>query len=145
MNNTEAYLFDNLNTTWKQITGDRTAHIQLDAGTYTSRFYIVFIDGSEEVKQGTTQTQEHRATVLANVDFFQNNPAQQLEVSNPEGYDIKAAHVFDMSGKLVINESNVGVSKRFTFPTGNLSDGIYLVKLTTKDDVVIDYKVSIKN
>ncbi len=142
---TEAYLFDNVALTWKQITGGRTAHTQLDAGNYSGRFYIVFVDEGEERRQGTTPTQELRGKILANVDFFQNNPAQQLEVSNPDGYDIKAAHVFDMSGKLVINESNVGDSRKFTFPTGNLSDGIYLVKLTTVEDIVIDYKVSIKN
>ena len=143
--NTQAYLFDSQARTWKQITGGRTANVQLDTGKYAGRFFIVFRDHDEDGRQGNTAAGELREQVLTTVGFFQNNPAQQLEVTNPEGYNIKMANVFDMSGKLVINESNVGDSTKFTFPTGNLSDGIYLVKLTTSEDIVINYKVSIKN
>jgi hypothetical protein len=79
------------------------------------------------------------------VDFFQNNTVGQLEVSNPKGYNIKNAYVFDMSGKMVINRNNIGTEQNFTFPTSNLSDGVYLVKLTTEDNIDINYKITIHN
>ena len=82
---------------------------------------------------------------MANVNFFQNNPVQQLEVSNPEGYTIKSAMVYDLNGKLVIQEKNLGAKNKYSFYTGNLSDGVYLVKLTTTEDVAIDSKVIVHN
>jgi hypothetical protein len=95
--------------------------------------------------QKDSPLQSMKDQLLASVNFFQNNPAQQLEVGNPEGYDIKSANIFDMSGKLVVSQSNVGNDNRLSFPTGNLSDGIYLVMLTTDDDVTIDYKITVQN
>ena len=50
-----------------------------------------------------------------------------------------------MSGKLVISEKNIGTVSNFSFSTANLSDGVYLVKLTTIDNVDIDYKITIYN
>jgi len=81
-----------------------------------------------------------KALIMADVTVFQNNRARQLEVSNPEGYTLKSASVYDMSGKLVISENNLGDSNRYSFYTGNLSDGVYLVKLVTSDDIIVDYK-----
>lgn len=83
--------------------------------------------------------------VTSNVDFFQNNPVAQLEVRNPEGYEIKSAAIFDMSGKLVLSEQNLGNSERFTFSTATFSDGVYIVKLTTTDNVEIDYRMTVHN
>jgi hypothetical protein len=82
---------------------------------------------------------------MENVTFFQNNPLQQLEISNPEGYVIKSALVYDMNGKLVIQEKNLGDQSKYSFYTGNLSDGVYLVKLMTADDIAIDYKAIVHN
>ena len=88
---------------------------------------------------------EEKNTVMEKVTFFQNNPAKQLEVLNPEGYSLKSAAVYDMSGKLVINENNLGDDNKYSFYTGNLSDGVYLVKFTTSSNVIIDYKAIVHN
>ena len=138
-----AYLFDSERNAYKKITdGDDVAGI-VPPGQYEGRFFIVFRAqrAVEENSPATTRTEE----VAANVTFFQNNPAAQLEVSNPEGYDIKQAHIFDMSGKLVYSGQNLGNSTRLTFPTATFSDGVYLVRLTTSDNVSLDYKISVFN
>ncbi|HAT65130.1 MAG TPA: hypothetical protein DCS66_11100, partial [Flavobacteriaceae bacterium] len=83
--------------------------------------------------------------ITKSVDFFQNNPAKQLEVSNPDGYDIKTLNIFDMGGKLVYSESNVGDSTKLTFPTASLSDAVYLVRLSTVDSQTIVYKINVIN
>ena len=88
---------------------------------------------------------EEKNTVMEKVTFFQNNPAQQLEILNPEGYSLKSAAVYDMSGKLVITDNNLGDSSKYSFYTGNLSDGVYLVKLTTSEDITIDNKTIVHN
>ncbi len=141
MNNTRAYLYDQELNTYKQITGGEKAEQILPAGTYDDRFFIVFRSEIPTTSHGNGL----REQILASVSFFQNNPASQLEISNPDGYEIKSASIYDMSGKLVLSENNVGNQSHFTFYTGNLSNGVYLVKLLTKDDIQIDYKTIVNN
>jgi hypothetical protein len=140
------YLFDRQENTYRDLSftvGEPTA-LNLPAGTYDNRFFIVF--RNPNIKRDTPQSEiDAKDTVLANVDFFQNNISHQLEVRNPEGYNIKSAAVYDMSGKLVLTEKNLGTNNRYSFYTGNLSDGTYLVKLITSEDITIDYKVIVHN
>ena len=141
--NKHTYIWDRIEDTYQEITYGREAVFNLPAGDYDNRFFLVFRDqrAAAEASEGTKETNR----ILSNVDFFQNNPAQQLEITNPEGYEIKSAQFFDMSGKLVYNQQNLGNNQKLTLPTGNLSDGVYLVKLTTVDNVGIDYKMIIHN
>ncbi|MCB0465909.1 MAG: T9SS type A sorting domain-containing protein, partial [Aequorivita sp.] len=141
-----AYLFDSQENTYKELSSTTAARVSLTlpAGTYNDRFFIVF--RNPNLKRDIPKTEiEAKDAVLANIDFFQNNPIKQLEISNPEGYTIKSARVYDMNGKLVIQEKNLGSNNKYSFYTGNLSDGVYLVKLTTSDDIAIDYKVIVHN
>ena len=139
-----AYIFDRVENTYQQITGGMSATLNLPPGTYDNRFFVVF--RSPNVKRDIPQTElNEKLIVMENVTFFQNNPLQQLEISNPEGYVIKSALVYDMNGKLVIQEKNLGDQTKYSFYTGNLSDGVYLVKLMTADDIAIDYKAIVHN
>jgi len=139
-----AYIFDRVENTYQQITGGMSATFNLPSGTYDNRFFVVF--RSPNVKRDIPQTElNEKLIVTENVTFFQNNPLQQLEISNPEGYVIKSALVYDMNGKLVIQEKNLGDQTKYSFYTGNLSDGVYLVKLMTADDIAIDYKAIVHN
>lgn len=139
-----AYLFDRLENTYQQISGGQSATLNLPAGKYDNRFFVVF--RNPNLKRDVPENELNaKNIVLENVTFFQNNPIQQLEVSNPNGYTIKSAAVYDMNGKLVISESNLGDNNKYSFYTGNLSDGVYLVKLITADNVSIDYKAIVHN
>lgn len=138
-----AYLWDSQEHTFQQFSGDGEATLNLETGTYNDRFYVVFKTFRE--MQADSPIQSKKDEILASVDVFQNNPVKQLEVGNPEGYEIESANIFDMSGKLVLSESNLGISNRLTFPTGNLSEGIYLVMLTTNEGITIDYKITVQN
>ena len=139
-----AYLFDRLENTYQQISGGQSATLNLAAGKYDNRFFVVF--RNPNLKRDIPENELNAKNIfLENVTFFQNNPIQQLEVSNPNGYTIKSATVYDMNGKLVISESNLGDNNKYSFYTGNLSDGVYLVKLITADNVSIDYKAIVHN
>jgi hypothetical protein len=144
-----AYLFDRDNNTYQLISDDPTqiadngANMILPAGIYEDRFFITFRVAAPPDDNDTFVATNKK--ILEDLDFFQNNPAQQLEVVNKEGYDIRTANIFDMSGKLVYTNSNVGNSSRFTFPTGNLSDGMYIVMLTTAENIEVNYKISVQN
>lgn len=136
------FLWDSHNNIWYPIDDGQVASILLNQGTYDNRFFIVFrgIDAEEFTNQ-TAGLQP----ILPTINFFQNNRAGQLEVGNPDGYEISSAHIFDMNGRLVLERFELGNSMSFVFPTSNLSDGVYLVKLTTSDNQVIDYKMSVFN
>ena len=143
-------MYDKLNDTYKEIIEEdssnetiETASVLLDAGVYEERFYITF-------KHKLTNDDDDDVPVVSrditqSVAFFQNNPVKQLEVSNPEGYDIKTLNIFDMGGKLVISQNNVGNSTKLSFPTASLSDAVYLVRLTTTDNQTIVYKINVVN
>ena len=143
------YLWDSQENIYRDITPDNSSvdptdnSFILPAGNYENRYYIVFRGrrATEENSEGTIAKKE----VRANVDFFQNNPVKQLEISNPEGYTIKSAAIYDMSGKLVVNKSNLGNSFKITVGTSNLADGVYLIKLLTSENINIDYKMIIQN
>lgn len=140
---TRAYLYDSETNVYQQITDDNEASVVLENGVYEDRFFIAFRSLRESVNASSgTRAQEE---AVASVDFFQNNRVGQLEVANPEGYDIATANIFDMGGRLVVSKANLGSSRSFTFPTSNLSDGVYIVKLLTKDNFAIDHKITVYN
>ncbi len=139
----EAYLWDKQEDTFRKITQGSMAELLLPAGLYQNRFYIVFRDRKETYENSPVVTETER--VMETVGFFQNNPYKQMEISNPEGYTIKNAKIFDMAGKLVVNQNNLGDASKLTVGTANLADGVYLIKLITSENINIDYKMIIKN
>ncbi|UAB80497.1 T9SS type A sorting domain-containing protein [Marixanthomonas sp. SCSIO 43207] len=141
MQGRKAYIFDSEQKTFQEFTNGRSATFNLPAGTYDNRFFVVF----QDEKESLNTIKEIQGRTAETVEFYQNNRLGVLEVSNPEGYDIKQALVFDMTGKLVFEKANIGTEKSFSFPTSNLSDGVYLVKLQTVDNVDISYKTSVYN
>ncbi len=134
------FLYDLQNNHYQRLGPNNDAVINYSggAGTITDRFFIVF-------RRGVQDTNIPKTIAEMNIDFFQNNRISQLEVYNPEVIDIKTARVYDMSGKKVIEEHNLGKQQRYSFSTANLSTGVYIVVLTTVDDLVIDYKVTVQN
>lgn len=141
----KAFIWDSHLNIFQEITNGGDANLTLEAGNHEGRYYVVFRGGDIATGTDTNGATLRREEVETNVDFFQNNRLSQLEIRNPEGYDIKAAMVFDMSGKVVISERELGNSSTFTFPTAALSDGVYLVKLATSDNIEIDYKITVHN
>ncbi len=136
------FLYDSQINHYQMITSGRIATLEIEAGTYEDRYFLVYKDIDKIEKQNYEETKN---AITASMDFFQNNRASQLEVGNPEKYEILSATMFDMAGRMVYRKTNLGNDNRFQFPTGNLSDGVYIVKLTTSDNIVIDYKMSVKN
>lgn len=120
-----------------------TAQLTLPAGTYENRFFIVF----EDVPQEDPEDPGHEDTrsIADDFDFVQDNRAKKLEVSNPEMYKVNEVNIYDMSGKLVYYAYGLGSSSRYSFPTYNFADGVYMVRLVTEDEGVVSYKMSVTN
>ncbi len=118
-----------------------TAQLTLPAGTYENRFFIVFEDAPEE-DPGHPDT---RSAIADAFDFVQDNRAKQLEVANPEMHKVDEVNIYDMSGKLVYYAYGLGSASRYSFPTYNFADGVYMVRLVTENDGVVSYKMSVMN
>jgi hypothetical protein len=120
-----------------------TAQLTLPAGTYENRFFIVFEDVPDEDPEDPGHPDTR--SLADDFDFVQDNRAKKLEVSNPEMYKVNEVNIYDMSGKLVYYAYGLGSASRYSFPTYNFADGVYMVRLVTEDDGVVSYKMSVMN
>ncbi len=106
LNHQRMYLFDNTNNTYREIkmTDNGYVDIQINgsATTIDNRFFITFRRDAHNADS------PNRTAESLNFNFFQNNVLSQLEVYNPEVIDVKQAFVYDMSGKMVIHQKNLG-------------------------------------
>ena len=118
-----------------------TAQLTLPAGTYENRFFIVFEDAPEE----DPGHPDERSVVADDFDFVQDNRAKQLEVANPEMHKVDEVNIYDMSGKLVYYAYSLGSASRYSFPTYNFADGVYMVRLVTENEGIVSYKMSVMN
>lgn len=140
----KAYLFDLELNTYQEITNDEVANVNLpEAGKIEGRFFIVF--KSIEENSFDLEVSTGLSFAKKNIEVFQDNRLSLMSVLNLERLDVKELRVYDMTGSLVHTESNIGVVERHNIPTGTFADGAYLVKLTTKDNLILDYKVTIFN
>jgi hypothetical protein len=126
------YIHDKLYDTYHDIK-NADFEISLPAGSDTSRYEITFVNSALAVP-----------TVGDNVfDILQDNDAQQLVISNPDLIDLKSCSLYDITGKLVLYKTNLGVEPMYRFSTAGFSEGIYIVKLLTDKGQSYSRKVSI--
>jgi len=89
-------------------------------------------------------------TVDIGVDNFtiiQNNNTSNLVILNPNSIQVKELSVYDILGKRVLNSKNLNTeSLRYEFPTNNLSEGTYIVKVNVaENNKVINKKIVVRN
>ena len=111
--------------------------IVLPEGTHKGRFEVVFQDGSKL----DNNIVEISPEVL---DIIHNNTSSSLMVKNPNELDIATITMHDVRGRLIFNKSNVGNNTEYTFPTGELSSGLYVIKVNTVTNRTLDKKVIVK-
>lgn len=84
--------------------------------------------------------------IVTDADFivYQDNASSVLTISNPNLLGVSSVGLFDMSGKLIFDYSNLSVKDQYQFPTTQLSEAIYIVKIKTSDDRDFGKKIIIK-
>lgn len=136
----DVYIYDKLNNTYTDIKNG-TLDITLDAGTYNDRFEVVFKNASQEQEELEITEEE----IVSSFNVYQNNTNNVLTIKNPKAYIVKSFMMFDVTGKLIYNKTNLGNNEEYTFPTSSLSNGMYLTKVTTDQDFEITKKVMVHN
>lgn len=116
----------------------RTQHYDLNIapGNYTDRFEIVFTPGQA---LGIDDFE------FSDLTIRQDNEIHELYVINPNGLDVKTIEVFDMAGKRMLNQAYDSVSNRYELSTVNLSEGVYVVNVTSNSNTVKSEKIIIKH
>jgi hypothetical protein len=78
-------------------------------------------------------------------EVYQNNKNAMLTIVNPLNKDVLNCTVYDVTGKLIITKKNLGENNLIELPTTALSDGVYIVKLNTADNVSVEKKIIVGN
>lgn len=105
------------------------------AGDNRTRFEITF-KNIDVVLSNPTE-------VANSFTVFQNNENGMLTIFNTLNKDITSLMMYDVTGKLVLNKVNLGQQESYEFSTANLSDGVYVVKTKTRDNLDVSKKVII--
>ncbi|WP_452233120.1 T9SS type A sorting domain-containing protein [Lacinutrix sp. MEBiC02595] len=110
---------------------EQAYEITLEQGNYTDRFEITF------------QSNALSSEAFNDKDFLvmQNNNTAQLTILNPNQLEVTTVSLLDVSGKRIFNENNLSVKDRYTFSTKNLSEGIYITKVTFANQSTMSKKV----
>ncbi|MCR8669363.1 T9SS type A sorting domain-containing protein [Aestuariibaculum sp. M13] len=131
---TPIYVHDKLTNTYIDLK-QQDFNINIEKGNYTDRFEIAF----------TKNTLDLNSEIFKTHDVFQNNTIAQLKIKNPNNLDISQFQLFDVSGKQVINSVINNINSSYTYSTKALSNGVYIVKITSNGNQVFSKKILINN
>jgi hypothetical protein len=108
----------------------------LPTGVNNTQFEITF-------KSNVALGVEEKA--IQNFVVYQNNNEKSLTISNSLLMDLATCNLYDVAGKIIFSKKDLGTNASYKFSTSGLSDGIYIVKLATKDKIEVGKKIIIKN
>lgn len=131
---TNVYLHDKTTNLYYDIKNS-IYDLTLPAGTYNTRYEITFKNGT----LGVDDVESKRFLVQ------QDNVNKNLTINNPQQLELVNCSLYDVVGKLIFSKDKLGTDSSYAFPTANLSNGVYIVKLTTSDKAEMGTKIIIKN
>ncbi|GGD08119.1 T9SS type A sorting domain-containing protein [Hyunsoonleella pacifica] len=127
------YVHDKLNDTYTDIR-NATFSVVLEEGIYNERFEISFSNES---------TLNIEAIDISDFKVFENFKRHHLEIINPKRKEINTVKLYDVSGKLVLQQNITSTKRKNIISTRSLSSGIYLVSLKLSDNQTLNKKVVI--
>ncbi len=155
------FLFDTLTEVFYDIQNESIL-INLPVGNYPKRFEIRFTREIEETEEEDENSGEEteweddnetldvedvllEESILESFIIFQNNTTNQLEIRNPNNIALANITLFDITGKQIFLSQYIGNKGIYTFPTSNLSTGVYIVTFVTEEGLTKARKISITN
>ncbi len=128
------YIYDGLTQTYHDIKNGNYDVI-LPGGIINDRFEITF----------TATALNTVVNLEESFGIFQNNNNQLLQIENPTLIDLQSVLLFDVSGKVIFVKEKLGIENEYQFSTAGISDGIYIVKIVTKENQSISHKIIVEN
>lgn len=134
----DIFLLDNSNNTYFNLK-EGSIKLNLEAGDYAERFKITYTN-KELVYINWEVVKD-----IDNFSIFQNNKEARLEIIIPEKPMPRNITLLDMLGKKIFEKKGITNEEYHEFSTRNLSKGLYILKISNKNDTVISKKVIISN
>jgi hypothetical protein len=131
---TNVYLHDKTTDLYHDIKNS-LYDLTLPAGTYNTRYEITFKNGT----LGVDDIESQRFLIQ------QDNVNKKLIINNPSQIELANCSLYDVVGRLIFSKDKLGLDASYTFPTANLGNGIYIVKLTTNDNTEKGQKIIVTN
>ncbi|WP_299526651.1 T9SS type A sorting domain-containing protein [Winogradskyella sp.] len=110
--------------------------LNIEPGNYTNRFEIVFAE-SEVLSIDDLDVND--------LSIRQNNDSQQLHIINPKGLDVKSIEVFDVAGKQILDGLYDSILNRYSLSTADLSEGVYIVNVSSNANTIKSEKIIVKH
>ncbi|MDN3677997.1 T9SS type A sorting domain-containing protein [Flavobacterium paronense] len=129
------YIYDDLDGSYHNLK-DGDYEVTVPTGIYNNRFQMTFKDSTLGIP----------SLIKESIMVVQNNTSQLLTVLNPNLMDINKVTIYDIAGKLLLNNDKLQAKASYEFSTASYSTGVYLVKLQTVDGkskvqkIIIDSK-----
>lgn len=128
------YIYDSLDMSYHDIKNG-AYELTVAPGTYTDRFKISF----------SNQTLGTNSEVKNTFIITQDNKNQVLKATNPNNEIMKSFVLYDILGRSVLSQNNLGAEQHFTFSTSQLSSGIYIATFLTVNNSKISQKIIVSN
>lgn len=109
--------------------------INLESGNYSKRFEVTF----------NKTTLNNNLIASDNFNVIQNNLLSRITISNPNSQLINSFQLYEVSGKLVINENLKSNETSYSYSSKSLSDGVYIAKINLNDYQSFSKKIVISN
>lgn len=128
----DVFIYDALDESYHSIKNNKY-EVTMPAGVFNNRFEITFTNSTLGVSE-----------ITAN-DFMitQNNSLETLTILNPKLRDVQTVSIFDISGKRIFVKENLQTNESYQFSTTSLSTGVYILKMTTKEEITLTQKIII--
>lgn len=128
------YVHDKINDTYTDIVNG-LFEVNLPAGVNNSQYEITFTNSTLAVNNNA----------ISNFTVFQNNDKELLNIANPNKIEINNVVLYDVVGKVIFDKKETSLKDTYQFSTSTYSDGVYIVKIISKDNKEFSQKVIISN
>ncbi|MDW8852999.1 T9SS type A sorting domain-containing protein [Flavobacterium sp. MMLR14_040] len=128
------YIYDALDMSYHDIRNTPYEAV-VATGKFTDRFKISFTNGT----LGTSDVVKSKFLIS------QDNKNQVLKATNSNNEIMKSFVLYDILGRAVISNNNLGAEQHFSFSTSGLSSGVYIATFLTDDGAKITQKIIISN
>lgn len=132
--NQNVYVYDGLTQTYHDIKNGNY-DVVLPGGIINNRFEITF----------TATALNTVVNLEESFGIFQNNDNETLRIENPTLLDLQSVSLFDVTGKVIFGKEKLGIENEYQFSTAGVSDGVYIVKIVTKENQSLSHKIIVEN
>lgn len=127
------YLYDAADGSYHDIKNSSyTVYVQ--AGTYNNRFELTFVNSLST----------NPSAALANIVISHQVNTHTIEVANPNAVALASFALYDLAGKQLLYQDQMGNAHNYQFSTLNLAQGLYIAKLITRNNEHVVKKILVE-